>query len=243
MADAFDTAFRDGARRVAIIGSDLPAISSERVEEAFALLEHDDVVLGPTRDGGYYLLALREPQPTLFDGIAWSEANVYRSTVEKSLARGLRVGLLPIERDIDTPADLRAIGLERDERLRDPQPWDAIEAALRRDNLSEETRRHEATSASAAAEDTVTESELVLTLIGKPDCSLCDAMRRVVQEVLPHDGADLIERDVHSEPGLMERYGTEIPVLLAGEREIVRHRTDVEDLRRRLARMGYGSPT
>jgi hypothetical protein len=89
----------------------------------------------------------------------------------------------------------------------------------------------------------VTHEDLKLTLIGKPDCPLCDEMRGVIQEVLPHQGAALVERDVRGDSELQERYGEVIPVLLAGEREVVRTRTTPEDLRRRLALLGYGSPT
>ncbi|HXB56843.1 MAG TPA: TIGR04282 family arsenosugar biosynthesis glycosyltransferase [Vicinamibacteria bacterium] len=105
MARAFDRAFRDGARRVAIIGGDVPAVSREIVREAFRSLKGYDVVLGPARDGGYYLLALSRPRPGLFRGIAWGSSSVLAATVKK--ARGLAVRLLEPLTDIDTLGDLR----------------------------------------------------------------------------------------------------------------------------------------
>jgi rSAM/selenodomain-associated transferase 1 len=107
MAAAFAAAFRDGAARVAIIGSDVPWVTRERVAAAFAALSDADVVVGPCDDGGYYLLALSQPRPELFDGIPWSTPAVLRSTLERARDRGLRVALLEALPDVDTLADLR----------------------------------------------------------------------------------------------------------------------------------------
>jgi glutaredoxin len=87
------------------------------------------------------------------------------------------------------------------------------------------------------------DSSQVLILITREDCSLCAQMRATIDEVLPHQGVVLEERDVDSDPALKRLYGDEVPVLLLGDREVVRHRVSAEDLRRRLARMGLGSPT
>ena len=82
-----------------------------------------------------------------------------------------------------------------------------------------------------------------LILITRDDCSLCDQMRATIEEVLPHQGVRLQEKNVDSDPELKKTYGDEVPVLMLGDREVVRHRVSAEDLRRRLARMGLGSPT
>jgi hypothetical protein len=108
MAAAFAEAFRRGARRAAIIGTDVPWLTRGRVEEALAALDDHDVVLGPTADGGYYLLALDRPRPEVFRGIVWSTPSVLASTVERAAALGLRVRLLGELPDIDTIEDLRA---------------------------------------------------------------------------------------------------------------------------------------
>jgi rSAM/selenodomain-associated transferase 1 len=105
MARAFDRAFVDGARRVAIIGGDVPAVSRATVRQAFRSLRGHDVVLGPARDGGYYLLALSHPRPALFRGIAWGSSSVLAATLKK--AAGLAVRLLEPLTDIDTLEDLR----------------------------------------------------------------------------------------------------------------------------------------
>jgi glutaredoxin len=87
------------------------------------------------------------------------------------------------------------------------------------------------------------DSSQVLILIGRDDCPLCAEMRATLDEVLPHQGVEVQERNVDEDPELKRVYGDEIPVLLLGDREVVRHRVTAEDLRRRLARMGLGSPT
>jgi rSAM/selenodomain-associated transferase 1 len=108
MSAAFDEAFRRGARRAAVIGTDVPWVTRARVAEAFAALDGHDVVLGPTADGGYYLLAVDRPRPELFRGIAWSTPSVLGSTADRAGALGLRVQMLGELPDIDTMDDLRA---------------------------------------------------------------------------------------------------------------------------------------
>lgn len=117
MAAAFDTAFGGGARRVAIIGSDVPWVSREIVLEAFRALDDHALALGPARDGGYYLLALARRCPELFDGIPWSTAEVFRATLEKAKALGLSVALQDTLTDIDTLDDVRDV-------------WEAVKAIL-----------------------------------------------------------------------------------------------------------------
>ncbi len=114
MLVAFEEAFRRGAERVAIIGSDVPWVSRDHVTRAFELLERSDVVLGPAPDGGYYLLGLSRPIPSLFHGIPWSTPAVLSVTSARAAGLGLSLGLLDPLPDIDTIAD---VGREWD-RLR-----------------------------------------------------------------------------------------------------------------------------
>ncbi|PYQ25543.1 MAG: hypothetical protein DMF81_01985 [Acidobacteria bacterium] len=108
MAEAFEQVFRRGARRAAVIGSDVPWLSRRLVAGAFSALAEHDVVIGPTVDGGYYLLALDRSRPELFEGIAWSTPSVRAATAERAAALGLRVRMLEELPDIDTLADVRA---------------------------------------------------------------------------------------------------------------------------------------
>jgi hypothetical protein len=111
MADAFARAFLRGAERVVLVGTDAPAVARERVMEALSALDAADVVIGPAEDGGYYLLALREPRPGLFAGVAWSTRSVRAQTLARAAAASLSVRELAPLRDVDTLEDLRTLGL------------------------------------------------------------------------------------------------------------------------------------
>jgi rSAM/selenodomain-associated transferase 1 len=103
---------RGGEARAAFalaIGSDLPELEPRRIERAFELLASGaDVVCGPARDGGYYLIGLRAGalRVPLFEGIAWSTDAVLTQTLARCRAAGLEVTLLPEEEDIDAAAAL-----------------------------------------------------------------------------------------------------------------------------------------
>lgn len=91
---------------VIVIGSDLPALSPVLLETAFEHLKNKHVVLGPSSDGGYYLIGLTHPLPVLFKGISWSSPKVLRQTQRILSQEGIAAAILPAERDIDTPEDL-----------------------------------------------------------------------------------------------------------------------------------------
>ena len=109
LAWSFAEAFRRGARQVLLIGADLPHLPSEALSDAFAALADHDAVLGPTHDGGYYLIGLKDAAPWLFDGIAWSTADVFAQTMTLLEQRHKRTALLPAQRDIDTLEDALAV--------------------------------------------------------------------------------------------------------------------------------------
>jgi len=99
---AFADAFAAGAGRVAVIGSDCPAVTHQDIREAWAALATHDLILGPATDGGYWLIALREAHPGLFQGIHWSTESVLRETLRRADAAWLRVRLLRELTDVDT---------------------------------------------------------------------------------------------------------------------------------------------
>jgi rSAM/selenodomain-associated transferase 1 len=90
----------------ALIGTDAPLLSPARFKEAAAALDRVDVVLGPSLDGGYYLIAARLPHPTLFSGVPWSTADVAAVTRARARSAGLTLRELPALRDLDGAADL-----------------------------------------------------------------------------------------------------------------------------------------
>ena len=94
---------------VAVVGSDLPGLDARRLDEAFDQLESGaDIVLGPTADGGYYLLATRAERldRRLFAGVEWSTSRVLEQTLARCQTLRLRRAMLETRRDIDRPADL-----------------------------------------------------------------------------------------------------------------------------------------
>ena len=109
------TALSGAAREaagVAALGSDHPTLPLDLVHRAFERLEDGaEVVLGPAEDGGYYLIALQAGavRRRLFEGIAWSTDQVFPATVERCRELGLRLELLPVASDVDTPGDLRRL--------------------------------------------------------------------------------------------------------------------------------------
>ncbi len=112
LAAATGKAFVDGAERVVVIGTDSPHLASSRIEEAFSRLAAAPVVLGPARDGGYYLIGLRGPNPTLFDDIPWSGTDVLKATLERAAELHAAVHLLDPLEDIDDAGSLvRVMGL------------------------------------------------------------------------------------------------------------------------------------
>ena len=106
MSGAMQKAFELGHRRVILAGTDLPTFTRSHLTQAVNHLNTHDVVLGPTTDGGYYLIGARHPVPELFQGIAWSTAGVLERTRKTAAAQGLSVALLPECHDLDTVDDL-----------------------------------------------------------------------------------------------------------------------------------------
>ena len=106
MDAAFRAAFGDGADRVVIIGSDLPELSAALLRRAFAALESRAAVIGPARDGGYYLLGMRAMIDGLFDGIPWSTDEVLARTLDRLRADGVQPVLLDTLADVDEVDDL-----------------------------------------------------------------------------------------------------------------------------------------
>jgi rSAM/selenodomain-associated transferase 1 len=100
----------EGARRVVLIGSDLPAITAAPLRAAFGALDRDPeaLVLGPALDGGYYLVCATRVPP-VFERIPWGTAAVLDATRAAAAAAGLRVHLLEPLTDVDTRADLESL--------------------------------------------------------------------------------------------------------------------------------------
>src|SRR5437899_2059286 len=104
-----------GRRRVdpgaIAVDSDTPTLPREFLQQAVDCLTRPgaDVVLGPTEDGGYYLIGVRAAHRALFDGVPWSTSAVLEVTLRQAAAAGLQAFCLPTWFDVDTPDDLRRL--------------------------------------------------------------------------------------------------------------------------------------
>lgn len=107
MEAAIRSRMAGGDRRVVIIGTDSPTLPRQYLEEAFDRLEKTELVLGPSCDGGYYLVGVSVLLPELFRGIPWGTGDVLWMTLQRVRERGIRVSLLPFWYDVDTLTDLR----------------------------------------------------------------------------------------------------------------------------------------
>ena len=107
-----------GLQAVLIMGTDSPTLPRECLDEAVSLVMAPgvDVVLGPTEDGGYYLIGLRTARPTLFDDMPWSTPAVLGRILERAQRTGLRVACLPTWFDVDTGPDLERLRADLDAR-------------------------------------------------------------------------------------------------------------------------------
>jgi hypothetical protein len=111
MHRAFLKGFELGFRHIVLIGTDCPELSTFLIEEAFECLNSDDMVMGPARDGGFYLVGLNRPFPELFLDRTWSNADVLNDSLGIVRKHHANCVLLPALSDIDTIDDLINSGL------------------------------------------------------------------------------------------------------------------------------------
>ena len=102
-------ALHGGSQRAVIMNSDSPTLPAAYLRQAFDELANADVVLGPTHDGGYYLIGMKQPQPKLLLEVQMSTTHVLSDTLALAEANGLTVSLLPSWYDVDTIDELRQL--------------------------------------------------------------------------------------------------------------------------------------
>jgi len=107
LAGAVELKFRQGFRKVMIIGTDCPLTGPREFHSALEALNNHEVVLGPTEDGGYYLIGFSAPKTFLFKGIHWGTANVFQETIALLKANSVSWLELPSSIDLDTYQDLQ----------------------------------------------------------------------------------------------------------------------------------------
>lgn len=113
LGERLGAAFADlgvGRRPVVLVGADHPDLPGAEVAAACAVLASADLVLGPTLDGGYYLIGLARPVPEILAGMPWSSPDLLRVTLDRARALDLRVAVTRPWYDVDRPADLAFLG-------------------------------------------------------------------------------------------------------------------------------------
>lgn len=107
MRNAFCEGFSEKKEKIVLIGSDCPDISMEIIHHAFQKLDAAECVLGPSQDGGYYLIGLNKPIPEIFEKMRWSIGSVFDETVKRLDSVSASYHLLPVLNDIDNEEDLQ----------------------------------------------------------------------------------------------------------------------------------------
>jgi len=117
---AAEAVLQNGSPPLLIMGTDSPTMPADRLAAAQVQLKEADAVLGPCRDGGFYMLGLNRVVPGMLDGVAWGTERAAAQTIERMQSRGLKVATIDPWYDIDRPDDLeRAVGDMRSAHLPD----------------------------------------------------------------------------------------------------------------------------
>lgn len=109
MDHAIRTVLAMGHGAVVLTGADLPALTAAHLESGFSALENADIAIGPTHDGGYYLVGAQRPCPEIFRNQPYGGTTVYENTLAAAKAAGYTVGAALPCGDVDTPEDLRGL--------------------------------------------------------------------------------------------------------------------------------------
>lgn len=112
MRNAFAQQFSLGCEKVVIIGADSPTLPVEYIERAFA--SEKDIVLGPSTDGGYYLIGMNRKLVDVFSQVSWGTDRVLAQTLAQIREQAVQLELLPVWYDVDLPEDLRFLKVHSD---------------------------------------------------------------------------------------------------------------------------------
>ncbi|MGB0881915.1 MAG: TIGR04282 family arsenosugar biosynthesis glycosyltransferase [Vicingaceae bacterium] len=117
MKNAFNFGFEKGYEKIILIGSDLPDITPETIEEGFLGLNHKEIVFGPAEDGGYYLVGMNKPNNFIFENKPWSKSCLLETTLKELKEKEVDTVLLKTLNDIDTFEDLKTSKIYNNEKF------------------------------------------------------------------------------------------------------------------------------
>ncbi|MEK7803130.1 MAG: TIGR04282 family arsenosugar biosynthesis glycosyltransferase [Deltaproteobacteria bacterium] len=110
LSNLFSGLFSAGYKKIAVIGTDSPDLPVEYIKKSFSSLnKNTSIVIGPSRDGGYYLIAMSRYSEEVFKDIPWSTNTVFKKTLEKAKKAGLLPALLPEWYDVDETDGLKTL--------------------------------------------------------------------------------------------------------------------------------------
>ncbi len=102
MTNSIQNEFAVGAKKVILVGSDIPDLSPENIQTGFDILDYQDLVFGPTPDGGFYLVGTTAPTQNIFENIRWSTSSVLSTCIMNAKAKNLSVAQIDELYDMDT---------------------------------------------------------------------------------------------------------------------------------------------
>ena len=109
MNNAFEQLFKMNYEKVVIAGSDVYELTSEDIKDSFTALETDDFVIGPAKDGGYYLLGMKQLNSAVFRNKNWGTSTVFKDTMED--LKNEKVSLLAVKSDVDVYEDIENVAI------------------------------------------------------------------------------------------------------------------------------------
>jgi rSAM/selenodomain-associated transferase 1 len=111
MFEAFKEVFSAGYKKAALVGADIPDLTAAIILNAFDLLQSNDLVYGPAKDGGYYLVAMKTLIKEVFENVPWSSGQTLNKSLRQAEKYGYRTGFTETLSDIDTYDDVKRSGL------------------------------------------------------------------------------------------------------------------------------------
>ncbi|MTI22943.1 glycosyltransferase [Fulvivirga sp. RKSG066] len=111
MYNAIADSLAAGYEKVSLVGSDIYELSEKIIDQSFAKLDNKDVVIGPAKDGGYYLIGMKRPNEEIFKIKNWSTPHVFSDTIKKIESQKLTYGQTALLNDIDELEDLKGTNL------------------------------------------------------------------------------------------------------------------------------------
>ncbi|MCH2230839.1 MAG: TIGR04282 family arsenosugar biosynthesis glycosyltransferase [Crocinitomicaceae bacterium] len=114
MMNAFEDGFAQGYKRIIGVGSDLPDLNAGLMELGLKTLEKNDTVFGPSEDGGYYLVGMRQSTPCIFENKPWSTEALLTVTLEELKEKGYSTKTLISLNDVDNIEDLKASSIAKE---------------------------------------------------------------------------------------------------------------------------------